>query len=386
MHLGIDAVNIREGGGVTHLKHILATGDPPAAGIDRITLWTREATRRVLPQKPWLTLVNEPWMEAASPWPQLRIVRTMPRLVRAAGCEVLFAPGGSLPGECGIPAITMSRNLLPFEPAEAARFGLLSSMRLKMRLLRDSQRRSYQRADGVIFLTQYARDTVTGFLDAPPRRTALIPHGVETRFTGVPRTHRALDQCDRNAPFRLLYVSIIWSYKHQLEVAQAVASLRSQGLPVQVEFVGEARGHYGQRFISLIKQLDPQREFLLWNGEQPHDALHQAYAEADAFVFASSCENMPNILIEAMAAGLPIACADRGPMPEVLGDAGIYFDPDVPESIAQALRMLMADREARAQLAALAAERARAYSWEKCARDTFHFIRDVYDASRRRMR
>jgi len=45
-----------------------------------------------------------------------------------------------------------------------------------------------------------------------------------------------------------------------------------------------------------------------------------------------------NILVEAMASGLPIACSNRGPMPEVLGDAGVYFDPEDPHDIARALR------------------------------------------------
>ena len=81
-------------------------------------------------------------------------------------------------------------------------------------------------------------------------------------------------------------------------------------------------------------------------GFVPHDDLPSLLAGADLFVFASSCENMPNTLVEAMAIGLPIACSDRGPMPEVLRDGGVYFDPENPESIAAAIETLIRDPEA----------------------------------------
>ena len=59
-----------------------------------------------------------------------------------------------------------------------------------------------------------------------------------------------------------------------------------------------------------------------------HDDLHQKYLDADLGLFASSCENMPNILLETMGAGLPIACSNRQPMPEILKNGGEYFDPE----------------------------------------------------------
>jgi glycosyltransferase involved in cell wall biosynthesis len=83
---------------------------------------------------------------------------------------------------------------------------------------------------------------------------------------------------------------------------------------------------------------------------------------------------MPNILIESMAAGLPIACSNRGPMPEVLRDAGVYFDPEKPESIADAVRSLAANAKLRAEKAAAAARIAMQYEWSICAHDTFDFL------------
>ena len=83
---------------------------------------------------------------------------------------------------------------------------------------------------------------------------------------------------------------------------------------------------------------------------------------------------MPNILLEAMASGLPIACSNRGPMPEVLGEAGVYFDPENAGSIASAILELIRSRDLRQRLAAAAFERARHYSWARCASETFDFL------------
>jgi glycosyltransferase involved in cell wall biosynthesis len=271
----------------------------------------------------------------------------------------------------------MSQNMLPFEPQEAARFGRYSLMRLKMRLLRRTQGDSFRRAAGVIFLTRYAETAVTKAVGGVTGAVALIPHGIEARFLQPPRPQKAIAACSPEHPFRVLYVSLLMPYKRHTEAARAAAALRAQGLPIEMRFIGASWGRFGPEFRELLDTLDPKREFLLWSGAEPFEQLHDAYKNADAFLFASSCENLPNILIEAMAAGLPIASSSRGPMPEVLGEAGVYFDPDSDSSITDALRKLMLDAPLRAKLAELAWEKAKAYSWQRCATDTFAFIARV---------
>jgi glycosyltransferase involved in cell wall biosynthesis len=132
-----------------------------------------------------------------------------------------------------------------------------------------------------------------------------------------------------------------------------------------------------KRLQRVIRGLDPQGQFLKFGGPVEHAALPACYRAADAFVFGSSCENLPNILLEAMASGLPIACSNRLPMPEVLGQAGIYFDPVRPHKIEEALSKLFQDGELRRNLASAAYERAERFSWSACARDTFRFLADV---------
>jgi glycosyltransferase involved in cell wall biosynthesis len=178
-------------------------------------------------------------------------------------------------------------------------------------------------------------------------------------------------------PFRLLYISIVDLYKHQWNVVEAVAGLRRSGAPVALDLVGPAYPPALRRLRKTMVRFDPKEAFVRYIGPVPYAELAERYGGADAFVFASSCENMPNILLEAMAAGLPIACSSRGPMPEVLGDAGLYFDPESPDGIEETLGKLLERTELRTELARNAHERAKRYSWERCAGETFSFIAEV---------
>jgi len=101
------------------------------------------------------------------------------------------------------------------------------------------------------------------------------------------------------------------------------------------------------------------------------------YHEADIFVFASSCENLPNILLEAMSSGLPIACSNIEPMPSVLKDGGIYFDPFSSKSIYHSLKELIGDPLLRETIANTAFKESKKYNWQNCSNETLKVLSDV---------
>jgi glycosyltransferase involved in cell wall biosynthesis len=241
-------------------------------------------------------------------------------------------------------------------------------------LLRWTQSRTFRRAEGVIFLTRYAQTEVTRLVETTGAVTT-IPHGVDGRFAGRPREQQPMSQYSVDRPFRILYVSIIDVYKHQWHVAEAVAQLRNGGFPVVLDLVGPAYPPALARLKKVLTRIDPTGRVVRYVGAVPYDELHARYAQAQVCVFGSSCETMPNILLEGMASGLPIACSNRGPMPEVLGDAGVYFDPESPADIARALRELIESPGLRARLAQASFDRSQAYSWPRCAAETFEFLR-----------
>ena len=86
-------------------------------------------------------------------------------------------------------------------------------------------------------------------------------------------------------------------------------------------------------------------------GAVAHAEIQYIYQKADIAVFASSCETFGQILIEYMAAGLPVACSNKSAMPELLGDAGVYFEPEQPEDIARVLHEMVISPNLRAKKA-----------------------------------
>jgi glycosyltransferase involved in cell wall biosynthesis len=370
MILGIDAFNLRRGGGITHLVELLRAADPYQHGFEKVILWGGRIALSKVDERPWLEKVHEPMLDLPLPFRIIwhRVIER--RHARQSKCDIVFLPGGTASSGFST-VVTMCRNMLPFEWREVMRYGW-SWTALKLIILRWTQATSFRNADGLIFLTEYARKVVGERVSLKNEASVTIPHGISARFF-----HPPLKSRDKgftwDEPCRILYVSIVSPYKHQWHVVRAVAKLRSEGVPVTLELIGPQDSGMG-RLQQTINTVDPAGDFITYRGAVAYEALEQRYAAADIGVFASSCENMPNILLEGMAAGLPMACSRMGPMPEILGDAGEYFNPLDPEDIAISIRRLIESSELRVSHAKSAYERAKHYSWERCANDTFAYL------------
>lgn len=375
MILGIDASNIRAGGGITHLVYLLREAEPNAHGFHRVIVWAPRETLARLEERPWLVKRTHRVLEGHYLRRALWQRNGLAEVLRADGCDLLFVPGGSFATDFR-PVVTMSQNLLPFAWRELRRYAP-SPMLFRLLLLRLAQRRSFRKADGVIFLTRFAHDAILKVTGKLRGRRAIIPHGIDGRFFQQPRAQRPLAEYGGEHTFRLIYVSIVNTYKHQWYVAEAVAKLRAECLPVTLDLIGPAYRPALRRLQRTLQRVDPAGSATRYIGSVPHDHVPSHYAGAGLCVFASSCETFGQILLEAMASGLPIACSNRGPMPEILGSAGVYFDPEDAASIARAIRELAADPELRAQKAWAAYERAHQYSWKRCADETFAFLTEV---------
>lgn len=373
MKVGIDASNLRQGGGRTHLVELLEHGEPYLGPVEQVIVWGSADTLSKLPRRAWIDPRHERMLDGSLlrriVWQETHLVR------RAREVDLLFAPGG-VTTPLVRPRVVMSRNLLPFDRVERARYGW-SPMRLRLEALRLGQARNFASADGVIFLNEFARTHVTASLPHPPRKVAVIPHGVADRFRHAPRPARPRADITPAAPLRLLYVSSLAPYKHQCTVIEAVRLLHEQ-LPLELTLIGGSDGSdYGDAVKRAIAEAQSAGVRISYPGQVGFGELDRAYASAELFVFASSCENMPNILLEAMSSGLPIACARRGPMPEMLGDAGVYFDPERAVEIAAAISRLADDAVLRFRSAERSVERSQGFSWRRCARETFDFLAEV---------
>ncbi len=369
--IGIDASNLKRGGGLTHLLELIKNIDNDDESIERIIIYGGKSVVKIS-ETPKLKVKHIKYFDGnfllSSYWKLFKLSS----LFKEDKIDILYNPGG---GYIGVfkPYVTMSRNMLPFENKERLRYGYFSILNFKFAVLNFIQRQSFKAADGVIFLSKYAKETIS--CKTKISNSIIIPHGISSRFEHAPIKCYDIGKYDKKNPFKIIYVSIIDMYKHQWNVAEAVSILVQKGYPLELTLIGDIYEPAYKKLDAIIKKVDPQKEFIKYIGLIPYEEIDRVYKNSDLFVFASTCENMPNILIEAMSSGLPIASSNYAPMPEFLKDAGIYFDPLSVESIYKSIETCLIDTNLRQNIAVKAKEYAQTYSWEKCAKETIAFIK-----------
>jgi glycosyltransferase involved in cell wall biosynthesis len=374
MVIGIDASNLSRGGGLTHLIELISELDPNKHNFKKIIIWSHKSTLNLIKEESWIIKNTPKELEgnliSRFFWQRFKLSK----LAKESKCDLLFVPGGSFSTSFR-PIVTMSRNMLPFEWSEARRYGI-APITLRIIILRWLQSTSFRSANGVIFLTSYAKEQVTKITGELAGKNKIIPHGLNKRFLIKPRRQFPISKYSDKNPYQLLYVSIIDQYKHQWHLVDAVARLKEIGFPVILNLVGPSYPKSLKRLSKKINSLD-NKEFIKYHGSIQYQDLHNIYKKSHLGIFASSCENMPNILIETMAAGLPIACSNRGPMPEILGDDGIYFNPESSDEIFDALKELISKPKLRYEKANASFDNVKKYSWPVCTKETFMFLEDI---------
>jgi glycosyltransferase involved in cell wall biosynthesis len=375
--VGIDASRNRSGGARSHLCGIIEQANIAASGIAEVHIWSYSELLQSLPNLPWLikhcpsqlqgSLADQLWWQ----------YRHLPRELRSNGCNILLSTdAGSV---CRFsPSVVMSRDMLSFESSEIQRYPWCTGSRIRLELLKVVQVDSLKRATGALFLTQYAATSLMEWTGPLPT-SRIIPHGISESFRRKPIAESASPPKD--APFTFVYVSNADAYKHQWQVIKAASILRARGETFRLRLVGAATGPAAKKVSDAVKLADPEGQFIDVLPALAHKEIPDQLSLANAFIFASSCENMPNTLIEAMAHGLPVLCSDRGPMPEMLKDGGLYFNPEEPLSIAHTMQEALDNLEFRRASAMRAYELAAQYSWTRCAKETFDFLRDMAEVS-----
>jgi glycosyltransferase involved in cell wall biosynthesis len=267
----------------------------------------------------------------------------------------------------------MSQNMQPFVEQERKSVAW-SALRVRLELLRLLQGRSLQRASARLFLTDYAREVIQKQFPFPDSNNAEIPHGIDQCFFSQRSNHVEVESIDN---FNVIYVSTVNVYKHQIEVVQAIDKVAKRWPAVSLQLIGGVYDHaYNKRLQELIETVNQShdRKVVDYIGKVPFSELPDIYQRGDLAVFASSCENLPNILLESMAASLPIVCSTYPPMPQVLKDGGEYCDIHNPDSIAASIEKFIASPELRKEKSNTAYTLAQDYSWQKTASLTFELL------------
>jgi glycogen(starch) synthase len=222
-----------------------------------------------------------------------------------------------------------------------------------------------RRADAVIALTPRLADLlVAGGLD--PDRVHVIPSGVDLRRF----THRLPDPAPDLPRPRVLFVGRLAAQKGVATLLDAVPLLRGNATVV---LVGD--GPQRRALERQAGRLGPDR--VRFQGFVAHTEVPAWLAAADVLVLPSIYEELGSVLLEAMAAGLPVVASAVGGIPDALGDAGRLVPPRDPAALAAAVDELLDHPALAAQLGDAARRRATAFSWDVLAGRVLDVYRQV---------
>lgn len=204
------------------------------------------------------------------------------------------------------------------------------------------------RSAGVVCITRYTQQAVQGLA----RRTWLVPNAVDASFFDIQR------QITANAPPRILCVGQVCLRKNQNAFIRALDGLARQ-CPFELLFLGinQPETPYGAEFLRLVQE----RPWCRHGGFADREQLKMHLANAALLALPSLEDNCPMVVLEAMAAGLPVVAAKVGGVPELVEDGanGWWCDPLSPESMSTAVETALSNVSAKAQIAEQARERAR---------------------------
>ena len=237
-----------------------------------------------------------------------------------------------------------------------------------------------RKADRIIAVSETTRNDIVHFLGVSPDKIKVIYNGVNTAFRPITDLSLLAKTRERYAlpPRFILYVGAIQPRKnisglveayaricaegpvsHDLVIAGSV-SWKSEGLKERISALGiESRIH----FIGYVSDAD----------------LPLLYNLADQFAFPSFYEGFGLPVLEAMACGIPVLTSKTSSLSEIAGDAAVLVDPGSIDEIARGIIRLLDDSDLRTICIEKGLERAKLFTWERCARETMTVLREALD-------
>ncbi|MEW5718247.1 MAG: glycosyltransferase family 1 protein [Chloroflexota bacterium] len=242
------------------------------------------------------------------------------------------------------------------------------------RRLWDHSFRAMLRAVRIITDSEFTRDEILRHSNYPAEQITVAPLAVGAEFfepvaladlQALRARHRLSDRRI------ILHVGSCAPRKNIAALLVALARLRE----LEWAFV-QVGGQFDAAQDELIDQFD-LRDRVRQIPRAPENQLRAWYHTAAVFVLPSTYEGFGLPILEAMAAGAPVVCADASALPEVAHDTAILIDPRDPAKLADALRSILTDARLADDLRARGIARAQSFTWERTARATLAVYQEI---------
>lgn len=292
-------------------------------------------------------------------------------------CDLIFGANYFLPRAL---SATARRRVITIHDLTYRRFPELLQAETLENLEREMLR-EVTRADAIICVSESTRQDVLRAYQVDPHKVFAVHSGVRVEDRGSRVPSRGSETRDPGLVIRdlaeryILFVSTIEPRKNLETLIRAFELLRDEGR-YQGDLV--VVGKVGWKAEPAIKAMNSSR----WRKSIHHldyldrETLSAVYRGADAFVLPSHYEGFGLPLLEAMAHDVPVVAARSSSLPEVGGDAALYFDPESAEQLAEAI-VTASGPPAREQLIRKGRERVAAFPWKKTAAETVEIFRRV---------
>ena len=246
------------------------------------------------------------------------------------------------------------------------------------------QNLAVKQADAVLTVSENSKREIAGHFGVDPRQIRVICEGAREIFT--PKNGSS-DQADLSrlglsaADRILLYVGGISPHKNLSKLIESFSMVRSKcGGDLKLVLVGDYKD---DPFLSDYPNLKASvgklelNDSVLFTGYVSDGDLVHLYRAAEALVFPSIEEGFGLPAIEAMSCGTPVVASETGSLPEVLGDAGRYFDPRDAGSISNAIEKVLSDERLRTEMREIGLRRSRDFTWDRAAEDLISVFEDM---------
>ena len=345
-----------------HLLHHLAQ---QSGGDTELVVVSNRAVDTVVPLPPRVRVSTASVQLPRMVWMQALAPRTLGRL----RVDVAHFTNGMVPLASPVPTVVtihdMSLTLYPcYHPLRRV---LLNRPLVDM---------AARRANAVITVSQSAKRDIVRLYNLPADRVHVVHEAAAPAFVPV-RDQRELDRVRRKyglADRVILYVGTIEPRKNLTKLIEAFAERhRSGDLAHQLVCVGP----YGWLSRDLESQLERLKiaDAIRFTGYVPFGDLPVLYSLSEMFVFPSLYEGFGLPVIEAMACGTPVVAGRHSAFGEIADAAIEYPEALEPDALGDVMVALASNRERREELSRLGVERARLFSWERAALETFDIYR-----------
>jgi glycosyltransferase involved in cell wall biosynthesis len=236
-------------------------------------------------------------------------------------------------------------------------------------------------ADRIVTVSETSRRALQECLGLPADKLRVVSEGPDPIFVpgdDEPAAHAVLRKHGLIPGSRyLLYVGGLSPHKNLPRLIDAFSQIDAND--IRLVLVGDMKDVFHTEVAAIRSAIEQAHlsERVLLPGFVPDGELMHLYRRAYALVQPSLMEGFGLPAVEAMACGTPVISSRAGSLSEVIGDAGLFFDPRVVGEMTAAMSSLLSDRSRRDELAARALVRASSFSWERAARALMECFAEV---------